>query len=49
MMVRTELGGYCPRDPLEFAFISTVIALKNVKEDKSNTLNRLQNVIQKSK
>jgi len=49
MMVRKELGGYCPKDTLEFAFISTVIAFKNDREEGSNTENRLQNLINKSK
>jgi len=48
-MVRKELGGYCPEDSLEFAFISTVIAFQNIKEDKSNERNRLNNLIQRSK
>lgn len=49
MMVRKELGGYCPTDPMEFAFKSTVIACKNIGQDKSNEYNRLQNLINKSK
>ena len=48
-MVRGELGGYCPEDPLEFAFISTVIACKNINNDKNNDYNRIQNLINKSK
>ncbi|BDI54936.1 MAG: hypothetical protein [Asgard archaea virus VerdaV3] len=49
MIVRKELGGYCPEDPLEFAFVSTVISLNYEKEGKINTENRLQNLINKSK
>ena len=49
MMVRRELGGYCPTDPLEFAFISTVIILSNKKQDKNNTQSRLQNLINRSR
>ena len=48
-MVRKELGGYCPEDPLEFAFISTVIALGNEKQYKTNRESRLRNLIQRSK
>jgi len=48
-MVRKELGGYCPKDPLEFAFVSTVIALNYEKEEKTNTEGRLQNLIRRSK
>lgn len=48
-MVRKELGGYCPKDPLEFAFVSTAIALNFEKEEKVNTENRLKNLIRKSK
>ncbi len=49
MMVRKELGGYCPEDPLEFAFVSTVIALRNERGESNNTESRLQNLINKSK
>jgi len=48
-MIRKELGGYCPEDPLEFAFISTIISLKGKTKNKGNTQNRLQNLINKSK
>jgi hypothetical protein len=48
-MVRRELGGYCPKNPLEFAFVSTVISLNFEKEEKINTENRLQNLINRSK
>jgi len=48
MMVRKELG-YCPQDPLEFAFVSSVIALGYEKEEKTNTEGRLKNLINKSK
>jgi hypothetical protein len=49
MMVRKELGGYCPKDPLEFAFMSTVISLNYEKEGKTNTEGRLKKLIKKSK
>lgn len=49
MMIRKELGGYCPKDPLEFAFISSVISLNYEKEEKINTENRLKNLISRSK
>ena len=49
MMVRKELGGYCPKNPLKFAFISTVISLRSVKQQGTNTGNRLQNLINRSK
>ena len=49
MMVRKELGGYCPKDPLEFAFVSTAIALNFEKEEKVNAENRLKNLINRSK
>ncbi len=49
MMVRKELGGYCPKDPLKLAFMSTVIAISNESHEKDSTENRLQNLIQKSK
>ena len=49
MMVRKELGGYCPEDPLEFTFISTVLSLRSETQQGSNTENRLQNLINKSK
>jgi len=48
-MVRMELGGYCPKDPLEFAFISTVIAFRNINKGKINKYNELQNLINKSR
>ena len=48
-MVRKELGGYCPEDPLEFAFVSAVISFAYEKGDKSSTENRLKNLINKSK
>ena len=49
MIVRKELGGYCPEDPLKFAFISSMIALNYEKEEKTNTEGRLQNLINRSK
>ena len=49
MMVRKELGGYCPEDPLEFAFISTFLSLSNEKKEKGDNMSRLQNLINKSK
>jgi len=49
MMIRKELGGYCPEDPLEFAFMSTIISLNYEKEEGFNTENRLQNLISRSK
>jgi len=49
MMVRKELGGYCPKDTLEFAFISTIIAFQNERNKGSDTGSRLQNLINKSK
>ena len=49
MMIRKELGGYCPEEPLEFAFISTVISLNYEKEGNINTQNRLQDLINRSK
>ncbi len=49
MMVRKELGGYRPEDPMEFAFISTVIAFQNERNKGSDTESRLQNLINKSK
>jgi len=49
MMVREKLGGYCPEDPNEFAFMSTVIAFRSMNEVKQNTNNRLQNLINKSR
>jgi len=49
MMIRKELGGYCPEDPLEFAFMSTIISLSYENEGKNNTEVRLQNLINKSK
>lgn len=48
-MVRGELGGYCPEDPLEFAFISTVIAMRNVNQERTNKYSRLQNLINRSR
>jgi len=49
MMVRRELGGYCPKDDLEFAFMSTVVIFNKEQETKTNTDYRLQNLIRKSK
>lgn len=49
MMVRKELGGYCPEDPMEFAFMSAVIASKHIKNKKSSVYSRLQNLINRSK
>lgn len=49
MMVRKELGGYLPKDPLEFAFISTVITSRNMIQYKNNTESRLQNLINRSR
>lgn len=48
-MVRKELGGYCPEDELEFAFVSAVISLNYEKEGKVNTESRLKNLISRSK
>ncbi|KKM91308.1 hypothetical protein LCGC14_1229840 [marine sediment metagenome] len=48
-MVRKETGGYCPTDPLEFAFISTVILYRDEHMVRDNTKNRLQNVINRNK
>jgi len=48
-MVRRELGGYCPKDDLEFAFMSTVVIFNKEQETKTNTDYRLQNLIRKSK
>lgn len=49
MMVRRELGGYCPKDPMEFAFMSSVIAASNTESEKENINLRLQNLIRRSK
>lgn len=49
LMVRRELGGYCPKDELEFAFMSTIIIFNKEQEVKTNTDFRLQNLIRKSK
>ncbi|KKM06425.1 hypothetical protein LCGC14_1744100 [marine sediment metagenome] len=49
MMVRKELGGYCPEDPLEFAFISTILSLSKERKGKADDMSRLQNLINKSK
>ncbi len=48
-MVRKELGGYCPKDSLEFAFMSSVIASRNVTKSRGNKYSKLQNLINKSK
>ena len=47
-MIRKELGGYCPKDPLKFAFISTIIELSSNKYENNNE-NRLRNLINRSK
>ncbi|KKL17964.1 hypothetical protein LCGC14_2480240, partial [marine sediment metagenome] len=49
MMIRKELGGYCPKDPLKFAFISTIIGLASNKYYNNNTENRLKSLINRSK
>jgi len=48
-MIRRDQGGYCPKDELEFAFMSTVIASSNTENEKENINLRLQNLIRKSK
>jgi len=49
MMIRRDLGGYCPKDDLEFAFMSSVIAAGNIESEKDNIEIRLQNLINRSK
>lgn len=49
MMIRKELGGYCPKNPLKFEFMSTIISLNNEKTETINTENRLKNLINKSR
>ncbi len=48
-MVRKELGGYLPKDPLKFAFMSAVITSRNIISQGSNTESRLKNLINRSK
>ncbi len=48
MIIRKELGGYCPKNPLKFAFISTIIGLSSNKYNNNNE-NRLRNLINRSK
>ena len=49
MVIRRELGGYYPKNPLKLAFMSTILGAASNKYKKVNTKNRLKNLIRKNR
>ncbi len=49
MVIRRELGGYYPKNPLKLAFMSTILGVASNKYKKVNTKNRLKNLIRKNR
>jgi len=49
MVIRKELGGWAPKDPLKFEFIYTVLASNLNKNKEINNKQHLQNLILKNR